>query len=66
MHHGHICVGNTALMDTYMVDTTIRIMDPCITDTCIMDTFAWVTRPERPKGVKDGVRQVRRAPRTAS
>ena len=27
----------------------------------IMDTAAWVTRPERPKGAKDEVKQARRA-----
>ena len=27
----------------------------------IMDTSAWVTRPERPKGVKDVIKQARRA-----
>ena len=29
-------------------------------DTCIMDTSAWVTRPERPKGVKDEVKEAQR------
>ena len=38
----------------------IRIADTCIMDT-IMDTAAWVTRPERPKGAKDEVKQARRA-----
>ena len=37
-------------MDTCIIDT-------CIIDTCIMDTSAWVTRPERPKGVKDEVKE---------
>ena len=32
-----------------------------IMDTCIMDTYAWVTRPERLKGVKDEVKEARRA-----
>ena len=32
-------------------------------DTCIMDTSAWVTRPERPKGAKDEVKEARRAKR---
>ena len=40
--------------------STIRITDICIMDT-IMDTAAWVTRPERPKGAKDDVKQARRA-----
>ena len=30
-------------------------------DTCIMDTSAWVTRPERPKGAKDEVKEAQRA-----
>ena len=30
-------------------------------DTCIMDISAWVTRPERPKGAKDEVKEGRRA-----
>ena len=30
-------------------------------DTCIMDTSAWVTRPERPKGAKDEVKEARKA-----
>ena len=37
------------------------ITDACIMDTCIMDTSAWVTRPERPKGAKDEVKEARRA-----
>ena len=32
----------------------------CIMDTCIMDTSAWVARPERPKGVKDKVKEALR------
>ena len=50
VHHGYIhhCPG--------FMDTTIRI-----TDTCIMDTSEWVTQPERPKGVKDEVKQAQRA-----
>ena len=32
-----------------------------IMDTCIKDTSAWVTRPERPKGMKDKVKEARRA-----
>merc|ERR1712037_737759 len=40
--------------------STIRITDTCIMNT-IMDTAAWVTRPERPKGGKDEVKQARRA-----
>ena len=49
----------TYIMDTCIMDTCI--MDTCIMDTCIMDTSAWVTRPERPKGVKDEVKEARRA-----
>ena len=37
------------------------IMDTLIMDICIMDTSAWVARPERPKGVKDEVKEARRA-----
>ena len=47
------------------------IKDPCIIDICIIDSciiavevekevlvnFAWVTRPERPKGAKDEVKR---------
>ena len=50
MHHGYIYHG-------YMY----HIMDTCIMDTCIMDTSAWVIRPERPKGVKDEVKEALRA-----
>ena len=49
MHHGYM---------HHIMDTCI--MDKSIMDTCIMDTSAWVTRPERPKGVKDEVRKARR------
>ena len=37
------------------------IMDIFIMDIYIMDTSAWIARPERPKGVKDEVKQARRA-----
>ena len=47
------------IMGTYIMDTCI--MDTCIMDTCIMDTSARVTRPERPKGAKDEVKEARRA-----
>ena len=40
------------------------LLDSCIMDICIMEvrkevlvTFAWVTRPERPKGAKDEVKR---------
>ena len=55
------CILDTCGMDTWIMDTCI--MDTCIMDTCIMDTSAWVTRPERPKGVKDEVKEARRAPK---
>ena len=45
MHHGYIHHG-------YMHH---------IRDTAIMDTSAWVTWPERLKGVKDEVKEARRA-----
>ena len=37
-------------------------MDKCIIDSCILDVevlvnFAWVTRPEHPKGGKDEVKR---------
>ena len=58
MHHGYIHHG-------YMHH---RYMHHSCTDTCIIDievdkevlvlvTFAWVTRPERPKGAKDEVKR---------
>ena len=43
------------IIDTCIMDPFI--MDTCIMDTCIMDTSAWVTRPSRPKGTKDEVKQ---------
>ena len=48
-------IVDTFIMDTYTMDTTIRI-----NDTCIMDTYAWVTRPVRPKSAKDEVKQAQR------
>ena len=57
--HTCIIVMDTCIMDTCIMDTCI--MDTCIMDTCIMDTSAWVTRPERPKGAKDEVKEARRA-----
>ena len=60
----HTCILDTCIMDTCITDTFIMdtsIMDTYIMDTCIMNTSAWVTRPERPKGAKDEVKQVRRA-----
>ena len=54
------CTMDTCIMGTYIMDTCIMdtcIMDTCIMDTCIMDTSAWVTRPERPKGAKDEVKE---------
>ena len=73
MHHGyrhHImdtcmmytCIMYTCIMNTCTMDTCIMvtyIMDTCIMDTCIMDTSAWVTRPERPTGAKDEVKEAR-------
>ena len=52
MHHGYMPHGN--------------IIDICIIDSCIIAVevekevlvnFAWVTRPERPKGAKDEVKR---------
>ena len=58
-----------SIMDTCIVDTCI--VDSCVIDTCITRikdkeedkdvNFAWVTRPERPKGAKDEVKQTGRA-----
>ena len=59
------CITGTRIMDTCIMDT--YIMDTCIMDTCIINNqnhgymHAWVTRPERPKGAKDEVKQARRA-----
>ena len=50
-------------MDTCIINS--YIIDLCIIDSCIIGVevekevlvnFAWVTRPERPKGVKDEVK----------
>ena len=54
------CIKDTCIMDTCIMDTTIRITYTCSVDRCIMDTSAWVTRPERPKGAKEEVKQPRR------
>ena len=42
-----------------LVTQKYHIIDTCIMDKTIriMDTSAWVTRPERPKGAKDKVRE---------
>ena len=53
------CIMDTRIMVTGIMDT--YIMDTFIMDPCIMDTSAWVTRPERPKGAKDKVKEARRA-----
>ena len=55
----HICYDISCIMDTCTMFTCI--MDTFIMDICIMDTSAWVARPERPKGVKDEVKEARRA-----
>ena len=62
---------DTCILDTYIMDTCIindgYVHHSC-TDTYIIDievdeevlvlvTFAWVTRPERPKGAKDEVKR---------
>ena len=58
------CIMDTCIMDKCITDTCI--MDTCIMDTCIividvekevLVTFAWVTRPECPKGAKDEVKR---------
>ena len=42
------------------MDTSARV-SRIIHTLCIMDTYAWVTRPERPKGAKDKVKEAPRA-----
>ena len=49
-------------MDTCIIGSCI--IDICIIDSCINEVekevlvnFAWVTRPERPKGAKDEVKR---------
>ena len=63
------CILDTNIMDTCIMDTCIK--DSCIKDICIIDScikavevekevlvnFAWVTRPERPKGAKGKVKR---------
>ena len=56
MHHGYMYHGY--MHQGYMHHGYMHhIMDTHIMDTCIMDT--WVTRPERPKGAKDEVKEAR-------
>ena len=55
-------------MDTCIMETCIinpYIIDLCVIDSCsigvkvekeVLVNFAWVTRPERPKGAKDEVK----------
>ena len=50
------CIMDTYIMDIFTMDATVRI-----TNTCIMDISAWVTQPERLKGVKDDLKQARNA-----
>ena len=58
MHHGHIHQGNMYL-DSFIIN--IYIIDSCIiaveAETELLVNFAWVTRPERPKGAKDEVKR---------
>ena len=58
-----ICIMDTCITDTYIIDS-------CIIDSCmialevekeVLVNFAWVTRPERPKGAKDEVKEAQRA-----
>ena len=55
---------DTCIMDTCIIDSCI--IDICIKDSCIIAievkkevlvNFAWVTRPECPKGAKDEVKR---------
>ena len=65
------CIMVTSIMDTIIMDTCIIgscIKDICIIDFCIIKeekevlvNYAGVTRPERPKGAKDDVKEARRA-----
>ena len=57
-----ICIMDTIIMDTCIIGSCI--IDICIIDSCINEVekevlvnFAWVTRPERPKGAKDEVKR---------
>ena len=61
--------NDTCIMDTCIIDSCI--IDLCIIDSCIIDAevekevlvnFAWVTRPERPKGAKDEVKKPKGPP----
>ena len=58
------CIMDTCIMDACIIDSCI--IDICIIDSCIIAVavekevlvnFAWVTRPERPKGAKDEVKK---------
>ena len=54
MHHGYkhdyTCIVDTCIMDKCIIDS-------CILDVEVLVNFAWVTRPERPKGAKDDVKR---------
>ena len=61
MHHD-TCIMDICIMETCTIDSCI--IDICIIDSCIIAVevetevlvnYAWVTRPERPKGAKDEV-----------
>ena len=59
MHHTYMHQDQGSYMyASYIHASRSRII--CM-DTYIMDTSAWVTRPERPKGAKDEVKEARRA-----
>ena len=45
-----ICIMDISITDTFTMKK--NIMDPCI-----METYAWVTRPEHPKGAKVEVKR---------
>ena len=61
----HLISMTCMFYDAHIYDISC-IMDTCIMDIFIMDiyimdTSAWIARPERPKGVKDEVKEARRA-----
>ena len=65
-HMSMICIPlvriiGMCVIHTCIIDTRTYIMDTCIMDTSIMDTSVWVTRPERPTGAKDEVKEAQRA-----
>ena len=46
---GDICIKDTCIMDSCIIDVEV--------EKEVLANFAWVTRPERPKGAKDEVKR---------